>query len=477
VRCGNLASGAIERVGFGDQPLVNSNKILNTQTSRVVLRLTDPPAISYYAASVPAGGGARVSLEGDVRADVAVVGGGVAGCSAALHMARRGYDVVLLEARFVGYGASGRSGGQVIFGLAPSQQALKSTVGRDDARRLFDLSIEALDATRTLIDTYGIDCDYAANHVHVATKPRHVTELAQWADELHGEYGYEAARLLNRDELQAHVRSDLYLGGLLDPRSGHLHPLKYTQGLARAAELEGVRIFENSEALRYDARGGGGAGTGRPGGDARVTVHGARGTVRCDHLILCGNAYVDGLAPPLGRRILGVGTYIVASEPLAPERAAALLPSNAAVADINWILDYFRLTADHRLLFGGRVSYSAMQPPNLTEAMRKRVVRVFPELADVSMDYTWGGFLDITMSRAPDFGRLAPNVYYLQGFSGHGMALTGLAGKLVAEAVSGTAERFDVFARIPHRDFPGGPLLRRPSLVLAMLYYRLRDLL
>jgi gamma-glutamylputrescine oxidase len=410
---------------------------------------------------------------GEFRADVAVVGGGIAGCSAALHLAQRGYKVALVEARFVGYGASGRSGGQLIFGLAPSQKALTAQVGREDAHRLFDLSIEALDSARALIDAYAIACDYVPNHVHVATKPRHVRELTEWADELHGEYGYESARLLNRDELQSHVRSELYLGGLLDSRSGHLHPLKYTQGLARAAELEGVRIFENTQVLRYDS----GSNRGGTGGTGGVTVHSAHGVLHCEHLILCGNAYLDGVAPALARRILGVGTYIVATSPLDPARARALLPSNAAVADINWILDYFRLTADHRLLFGGRVSYSALQPPHLAESMRKRLVRVFPALADVAVDYTWGGYLDITMSRAPDFGRLAPNVYYLQGFSGHGMALAGLAGKLVAEAVSGTAARFDVFARIPHRDFPGGPLLRRPSLVLAMLYYRLRDLL
>jgi gamma-glutamylputrescine oxidase len=430
------------------------------------LRLSYPPASSYYAATAAAGAAAaRAALEGERRADVAVVGGGIAGCSAALHLAQRGYKVVLMEARFVGYGASGRSGGQLIFGLAPSQRTLTAQVGREDAHRLFELSIEALDTTRALIDTYAIACDYTPNHVHVATKPRHVRELREWADELHGEYGYDSARLLNREELQRHVRSERYLGGLLDSRSGHLHPLKYTQGLARAAELEGVRIFENTQVLRYDSGSGG------------VAVHSARGVVRCAYLILCGNAYLDGVAPQLARRILGVGTYIVATEPLDPTRGRRLLPSNAAVADINWILDYFRLTADHRLLFGGRVSYSAVQPPHLTESMRRRLLRVFPALADVAVDYTWDGYLDITMSRAPDFGRLAPNVYYLQGFSGHGMSLTGLAGKLVAEAVSGAAERFDVFARIPHRDFPGGPLLRRPSLVLAMLYYRLRDLL
>ncbi len=429
------------------------------------MRLSFPAAPSYYATgSVPLAGSGRSMLRGEHRVDVAVVGAGIAGCSAALHLAKRGYSVALLEARFVGYGASGRSGGQTIFGLATSQKALAAQVGPEDAHRLFDLSIEALDCTQELIRGYEIDCDYTSNHVHVATKSRHVGELQEWAEELHRDYGYQSARFLNRDELQAHVRSERYLAGLIDSRSGHLHPLKYTQGLARAAEQEGVRIFEDTQVLRYDSGG-------------EVTVHGTQGSVRCKQLILCANAYIDGLAPPLARRILGVGTYIIATEPLDPVRAQALLPSNAAIADINWILDYFRMTADHRMLFGGRVSYSAMQPPHLTESMRRRMVRVFPELADVAVAYTWGGFLDITMSRAPDFGRLAPNIFYLQGFSGHGMSLTGLAGKLIAEAVSGTAERFDVFARIPHRDFPGGPLLRRPSLVLAMLYYRLRDLL
>jgi len=208
-----------------------------------------------------------------------------------------------------------------------------------------------------------------------------------------------------------------------------------------------------------------------------VIVHTAQGTVRCAHLVLCGNAYIGSVAPSLARRILGVGTYIIATQPLGEERAKELLPSNAAIADINWILDYFRRSADHRLLFGGRVSYSAVQPPRLAESMRGRMLRIFPALADVKVAYSWGGYLDITRSRAPNFGRLAPNVFYAQGFSGHGMSLTSLAGKLLAEAVAGTAERFDVFARIPHRDFPGGRLLRRPSLMMAMLYYRLRDLL
>jgi len=429
------------------------------------VRLHYPPAASYYAASSPEGARPRREmLRGEWRADVGVIGGGIAGCSTALHLAKRGYRVALLEARFVGYGASGRSGGQTIFGLAASQKALAAQVGAEDARRLFDLSIEALDLTQSLIREYGIDCDYRPNHVHVATKPRHLRELAEWVHELHHDHGYQSARLLDREQLQAHVRSERYLGGLIDSRSGHMHPLKYTQGLARAAEAAGVRIFENTQALNYEV-------------GSELVVRTAQGTLRCAHLVLCGNAYLGSLAPVLARRILGVGTYIIATQPLDPARVRALLPSDAAIADINWILDYFRRSADHRILFGGRVSYSAFEPPRLAESMRRRMVRVFPEAADVKVQYTWGGFLDITMSRAPDFGRLAPNVFYLQGFSGHGMSLTALAGKVAAEAVAGTAERFDVFARLPHRDFPGGPLLRRPSLVLAMLYYRLRDML
>jgi gamma-glutamylputrescine oxidase len=436
------------------------------------VRLSDSPAPSYYAASAAgelAVRGTRAPLRGEVRADIGVVGGGIAGCSTALHLAKRGFRVVLLDARTVGYGASGRSGGQTIFGLAASQQALALQVGAADARRLFDLSIEALDLTQSLIREHRIDCDYRPNHLHVSTKPRQQKELEEWSTELRDQYGYQSIELVGREQLQAHVASERYWGGLLDTRSGHLHPLKYVLGLANAAERAGVEIFENSQVLRYAG------GAAMDGTDIRV--HTAEGVLTCKHLALCGNAYLGAVAPSLARRILGVGTYIIATDPLGESRARSLLPGNAAVADINWILDYYRLSADHRLLFGGRVSYSAVEPPRLAESLRRRMLRVFPSLADVKVAYAWGGYLDITMSRAPDFGRLADNVFYLQGFSGHGLALTALGGKLLAEAVAGTAERFDVFARIPHRDFPGGPVFRRPSLMLAMLYFRLRDLL
>jgi gamma-glutamylputrescine oxidase len=427
------------------------------------LRLSDSPANSYYRATLAAVP-AHPPLRGEICVDVGVVGAGIAGCSAALHLAERGFSVALLEAREIGFGASGRSGGQTIFGLAASQQAVCNAVGAQDARAIFDMSVEGLDQLQALINKHSIDCDYRPGHLHAAVRQKHIVELRAWENELRGEYGYDSISFVERRDLGAHVASERYLAGLLDTRSGHLHPLKYVRGLARAAETAGVKIFEDSRVERY-----------RDG--ATIHVDTAQGRLRCQQLVLCGSAYLGAVAPTIAKRILGVGTYMIASEPMSAERAAAIMPSRAAIADMNWILDYFRLSADHRLLFGGRVSYSAVDPPHLVESMRRRMVAAMPALAGLKVDFAWGGYLDITMSRLPNFGRLAANVFYLQGFSGHGMALTGLGGKLVAEAIAASAERFDVFARIPHRNFPGGALLRRPALMLAMLYFRLRDLL
>ena len=418
---------------------------------------------SYYAASAnPAP--LRGPLEGDVTADVCVVGGGIAGCSTALHLAERGYRVVLLEGRRIAWGASGRSGGQAIFGFAAGQDRLVAQVGRDAARRMFDVSVEALDLLKDRVARHAIDCDLHWGQLHVAIKPRQVTELQGWRDELAADYGYDTLRWLGREELRGLLATERYLGGLYDTRSGHLHPLNYTLGLAAAAEAAGVRIFEGSQVTRLEH------------GDP-VVVHTAAGRVRAAQVALCCNAYVDELSPKLRARIMPVGTYIVATEPLGRARIEALMRENVGVTDVNFVLDYFRRSADHRLLFGGRVSYSGLDPLNTERATRARMVNVFPQLADARIEYAWGGYVDITMSRAPDFGRLAPNVYYLQGFSGHGIALTGMAGRLVAEAVAGQAERFDLFTRLEHRNFPGGRALRTPALVLAMLWFRLKDLL
>jgi gamma-glutamylputrescine oxidase len=418
---------------------------------------------SYYAASAnPAP--LRSPLLGETTADVCVVGGGIAGCSTALHLAERGFKVVLLEGQRIAWGASGRSGGQAIFGFAAGQDKLEAQVGHDAARQMFDVSVEALDLLKDRVARHAIDCDLHWGQMHVAIKPRHETELKAWQEELAADYGYASLRWLGRDEIRGLLATERYLGGLYDTRSGHLHPLNYTLGLAAAAEAAGVRIFEGSEATRLEH------------GDT-VVVHTGRGRVRAKHVALCCNAYIDDLAPRLRSRIMPVGTYIVATEQLGHERIEALMRENVGVTDVNWVLDYFRRSADHRLLFGGRVSYSGLDPLNTERATRARMVKVFPQLADVKIAYAWGGYVDITMSRAPDFGRLAPNVCYLQGFSGHGIALTGMAGKLVAEAIAGQAERFDLFSRLEHRDFPGGPLLRTPALVLAMLWFRLKDLL
>lgn len=425
--------------------------------------LEDKNQRNYYAASVQPRT-ARPSLQGPLEVDVAVVGGGIAGCSIALHLAERGYRVALLEAERVGFGASGRSGGQLLSGYACGQRKLGKLIGAADARRMWDVTVEGLSLVRELVGRHSIDCGLSWGHLHAAVKPRQVDDLEAEHDELAGRLGYGSTRLVGSDEVASLLATRRYCGGLYDANGGHCHPLQYVEGLAGAAERAGADIFEDS---RVTAVGHG----------ARVTLRTAQGTVAARFVALAGNAYLDGLERRLQRKIIAVATYIVATESLGAKRAAALICDNLAVSDANFVLDYFRLSTDHRLLFGGRVSYSGVDPLGTERATRARMLRVFPQLADVGIDYAWGGYVGITVNRAPHFGRLAPNVYFLQGFSGHGLALAGIAGKLLAEAIAGQAERFDLFARIPHMDFPGGMTLRRPALVLGMLWYRFRDLL
>ncbi len=427
-----------------------------------------PHANSYYAASAHAAA-EHAPLTGDIECDVCVVGGGIAGCSSALHLAERGYDVVLLEEHRIGWGASGRSGAQAIYGVAAGQAKLERLVGLAAARRVWDVSIEGLRLIRELIDRHGIDCDWVSGHLLTAIKPRHDREIHTEIEELHAKYDYPGVRYVPRDEIRSLIASERYISGMYDSLSGHLHPLNYTLGIAAAAARHGTRIFTQTRALHFKREM-------RSSGE-RLRVSTARGTVAARHLVLCGNVYLGETAPALASKIMAVATYIVATESLSAERARGLIANNAAVTDMNWVLDYFRFSADHRLLFGGRVNYSGLTTFDAPSATRARMLKVFPQLADVRIDYVWGGNVDITLNRAPHFGRLAPNVYFLQGFSGHGIALTGIAGKLIAEAIAATAERFDVFARIPHANFPGGAALRRPALVLAMLYYRIKDLL
>jgi gamma-glutamylputrescine oxidase len=422
---------------------------------------------NFYYARTPAPV-AHAALRGETRADVCIVGGGISGLSAGLHLRERGYSVALLEAEHLGFGGSGRSGGQTIFGYASGQEKLEQLVGATNARFMWDIALEGMQLQRELLARHSIDCDYVAGHMHVGVKPRHDAELRTEVDSLHRHYHYASVRFVEHDELRSIVPSERYTTGLYDSNSGHLDPYKYTLGLGTAAARAGVQIFENSRVSKLEFASG-------AGNDS--LVHTESGLVRARYVLIAGNALLGALVPALSRKLMAVGTYIAATEVLGEQRATALITNNAAVADINWVLDYFRRSADHRLLFGGRVSYSGLDPFDSARVLSGRIARVFPHLQDARIEYAWGGYVDITASRAPHFGRLAPNAYFLQGFSGHGMVLSGIAGKLVADAIAGSAERFDVFARIPHGDFPGGALLRRPALVLAMLWFRLKDML
>ncbi|MES2117417.1 MAG: FAD-binding oxidoreductase [Pseudomonadota bacterium] len=420
---------------------------------------------SYYEASVvrPA---PCTALSGRIQADVCIVGAGYAGLCAALELRARGYSVVVLEARTAGWGASGRNGGQAIVGFA-SDDAIEAQLPPEDARRAWHMTVEALDLLRERIATHRIDCDMVDGYMSMAVGERKGQALSQWVDDIERRYGYKMQKI-GPDNVANFITSPRFHSGAFDPRSGHLHPLKYCLGLLAAARAAGVQVFENT------------AASGVIHG-AKPLVKTERGEVACSFVLLAGNVYLNefgaAIAPDMAKRIMPVGTYIIATEPMGKERAEALIHQRAAVCDTNFVLDYFRPTADHRMLFGGRVSYSAATPMNLVASMRRRMLAVFPQLDDLAVPHAWGGFVDITMNRGPDFGRIGQNIYYLQGFSGHGLALTGLAGKLVAEAISGQAERFDLLARLEHNKFPGGALLRTPALVLGMLYYQIKDLL
>ena len=425
---------------------------------------------SYYAATALRDRGFG-SLQSNAECDVAVVGGGLAGLSAAIELADRGYSVIVLEARQVGWGASGRNGGQVIAGLACDQSVIEQQLGTGASREVWNMTLEALRLIGERRERFDIDCDWRSGYLSVAVGARKARELQTWQAHMRRAYDHSTQWIAPAD-LPQWIASPRFHSGVHDPLGGHLHPLKYSLGLARAAAGLGVRIHEESAVTAIE-----------PG--STVLLRTATGSVRASHVLLAGNVYLQGIAPALEHRIMPVGTYIVASEAIDPALAESLVPSQSAVCDTNFALDYFRPTADHRMLYGGRVSYSTATPRNLAASMQRRMARTFPQLQGTRVEYAWGGFVDISMNRAPDFGRLPDagaarafsNVYYLQGFSGHGLALTGLAGRLVAEAIAGDAERFDTFARIRHRNFPGGSLLRTPALVAGMAYYRLKDML
>lgn len=419
---------------------------------------------SYYASTtlpLPA----HAPLHGTVDCDVAVVGGGLAGLSAALELAQSGRSVHLLEGQRIGFGASGRNGGQVIHGLACDLAVLEAQLGLDASREIFQGTVEAIALLHERCARFGINADWQSGYLNLAVKASKARDLYAEADKLERDYHYPQRRV-GQAEMPQWVNSPRYVAGVYDPVCGHINPLKYTQGLARAAGSLGVHIHERSPVIRLTH------------GEV-CTVHTAHGRLRARQVVLAGNVHLQGLDTPLHARIMPVASYIVATEPLGLDLAQRLMPSMAAASDNNVVLDYFRVTADLRMLYGGRVGFGRIPPRNYAQVMRARMLQTFPALASCATEYHWGGYVDISMNRAPDFGRLGPhrNVYYLQGFCGHGVALAGLAGRLAAQAMVGDAGQFDVFARLRKQRFPGGSWLRSPALALGMGWYRLKDAL
>lgn len=417
-----------------------------------------PP--SWYAATAH-DAPRHPALKGTARADVCVVGAGYTGLSAALHLAERGFDVVLLEAHRVGFGASGRNGGQLGSGQRQDQKSLEAMVGQAEARKLWDLGEEAKDLVKGLIARHAIDCDLKPGIAWTGFSGREVADLHRYAEMLQNDYDYGQIEALDADACHALCPSPAYKGGVLDMGACHLHPLNFALGLARAAVAAGVRIFEGAHVHHIQDA-------------AKVVVQTGQGRVEADHLILACNGYLGGLNRKVAARVMPINNFIVATEPLGAE-AARVLTRDVAVADSKFVVNYFRLSADKRLLFGGGETYGYRFPADIAALVRQPMTQIFPHLADVGLDYAWGGTLAITMKRMPYLARVAPNVLSASGYSGHGVGTATHAGYLMAQAIAGQAEGFDTMARVPNTAFPGGPAFRNPLLVLAMTWYSLRD--
>ncbi|HVE20416.1 MAG TPA: FAD-binding oxidoreductase [Acidocella sp.] len=414
---------------------------------------------SYYAATAHRQD-FRSALRGAERADICVIGAGFTGISAALELAERGFSVIVLEAARVGFGASGRNGGQIVNGYSRPLDVIAARYGAPAGRAIGAMALEGAKIIRDRVEKYAIACDLVPGGLLVALTPKQMQWLEHeqriWA--LHG---HPRLELLDRAGLAPHVASTRYVGGLLDPLGGHLHPLNLVQGEAAAFESLGGRIFENSRVVEVD--------TGAP-----PVVRTDCGEVRADYVLVCGNAYIGDLLPELSGKIMPVSTQILATEPLG-ELAETLLPSNVCVEDCNYVLDYFRRSADGRILYGGGIVYGGRDPASIRKKILPLMHKTFPSLQGRRIDYAWSGNFALTLTRFPQIGRLSPHVYFSHGDSGHGVTTTHLLGRLLGEAVAGTATRFDVFANLPYYPFPGGKALRVPLTVLGSWYYRFRD--
>ncbi len=406
--------------------------------------MSDPLNNSYYRATAHAWE-TQSPPNIDAKYDVAVIGGGYTGLSAALACAEKGLKVALFEAETIGFGASGRNGGQLIPGLRWSMREIDEEFGRERAQAIFDLAYGAVDRVKSRIAKHSIACDLKAGHLEAAYKPAHFDAMRRDADFLDHVFGWHSEIVLQQD-MGRHINGGGYYGGIYDRQAGHFHPLNYALGMAEAARHAGVALFENSRVRPDD--------------------------VNAEHIILATDSWIGEGDRELGQYTIPIMNYNIATAPLA--NADALLPTDAAVADSRFVLNYFRLSADKRIIFGGGEKYVQTPPSDIAAFVRKHMAEVFPAIADVPIDYAWGGAVGVTKNRLPHVGRKG-NVFFAHGFSGHGALITTLAGELMAEAVVGTMERFDVFASLPHSRFPGGGWLKRPLATLGLLYYAMRD--
>jgi len=400
------------------------------------------------------------TLTGDQRADVCVIGGGFLGLSTALHLAEAGYDVILLEAAFLGAGASGRNGGLVLPGFTATNAELAAATDAATARKLWDFSVEAVQRVKHRVARHEISCDLKEGVLTAAVATGHARQLARDAGTMRRDYGYPGLELLSAEEARRLVRSDRYQGGVLDRAAAHLHPLSYLRGLARAAHDAGVRIFEASPA-RHIA-------------PDRVTCD--QGVVSARHVVLAANVGIGDLSKHLRRTILPLHTFMIATEPLTPERAARVIPGSVAVYDTQVALNYFRLSADHRLLFGGGITARPRVRAWIERHLQKAMTDVFPQLSDLRVEFAWSGALDMTANRIIQAGRDQDGIWHAQGFSGHGVALTLRTGEAIADAIRGNDADLKLLSTARHKPIPGGRRLAPLTMPLGIAWEKLRRL-
>ncbi|MDQ7777657.1 NAD(P)/FAD-dependent oxidoreductase [Paracoccus aminovorans] len=416
---------------------------------------------SYYAASAnPAP--LRPQLQGLHETEICVLGAGYSGLSTALHLAEKGHQVTVIEGARIGWGASGRNGGQIVNGLNASLQTIQARYGQDTARFVAGLVMEGGDIIRERVATYGIDCDLKPGNVFAALTGAHLRELEErWT--LWRGYGIDSQQMLDAGQMQAHVASDRYVGGMIDHKGGHMHPLNLALGEAAALESLGGTVFEMSPVVSVDHQA------------PRPSLKTAQGEIRAQVLVLCGNAYLGHVVPTLENRVMPVSTQIMATEPLGAERAAALMPSDVCIEDVRYILDYYRMSADKRLLFGGGTVYGGADPSDIKAKLWGNMLKVFPQLGTVRIDYAWSGNFALSFSRVPQMGRIGANTYFAHGYSGHGVTGSHTFGRILAEAIHGDSSRFDTFAAVPWIPFPGGRTFRVPYSMIGSWWYGLRD--